>query len=170
MIICLFKDFVAHKSFFKMSFFGILFFNKSFHLLLLYRATKFIAGLRIFRFLVTPIRYFSSVFTNCDVSPYAEIGTGLILQHPFSVIISGGTVIGSNVVIYHNVTIGKRYREKQKNHPPRIGDNVTIYCNSSIFGNVYIGANTIVGAHSLVLDSFPSDSIIFESPARLFQK
>lgn len=170
MFLYLLKDFLAHKSFFNNSFVGILFFNRSFHVLVLYRLSNFLAKLKFFKFFIPPIRYFSNILTNCDISPYAKIGFGFILQHPFSVIISGGSVIGNNVILFHNVTIGKKARGTHVNLAPRIGDNVTIYCNSSLFGNISIGANTIIGAHSLVLDSFPSDSVIFGSPAKLFRK
>lgn len=85
----------------------------------------------------------------------------LFFPHPFNIIIGKKAKIGDNVRIYHNVTIG------QKNgFYPTIGNNVIIYPNSVIIGDVIIGDNSIIGAGSIVLSSFENNSIVAGNPAK----
>ncbi len=85
----------------------------------------------------------------------------LFFPHPFNIIIGKEASIGNNVKIYHNVTIG------QKNGKyPKIGDNVIIYPNSILIGDIKIGDNTIIGAGSVVISSFDNDSVIVGNPAK----
>ena len=41
-----------------------------------------------------------------------------------------------------------------------IGDNVTLYANSSIIGEIKVGNNVIIGAHVLVTKDILDNSII----------
>lgn len=77
----------------------------------------------------------------------------LRLVHPFMVIINGGCRIGTNCTIYHDVTLGAI--ETKTDKCPQIGNNVYIGCKSSVLGDVAVGNNTMIGAHSLVLKSTP---------------
>lgn len=53
---------------------------------------------------------------------------------------------------------------------PKIGDNVFIGANSVIIGDVTIGDNCFIGALTLVNKSFPANSIIVGSPAKLLKE
>jgi Serine acetyltransferase len=90
---------------------------------------------------------------------------GLFLAHPYNIIIHSDAVIGWNVTIYHGVTIAKVWAGKKKGSPT-IGDNVIIYPQSIILGNVTIGENSIVGAGSVVVHDVPPNSIVAGNPAR----
>ena len=52
----------------------------------------------------------------------------------------------------------------------RIGSNVFIGMNSIILPNVEIGDNSLVCAGSVVMDSFPPDSVIMGNPAKVVFK
>jgi len=39
----------------------------------------------------------------------------------------------------------------------------------TVLGNVEIGSNTVVGAHSLVLDSLPPGCLAYGAPARVIK-
>ena len=69
--------------------------------------------------------------------------------------IGEGAKIGDNVVIYQNVTIGRKNRETPDY--PSIGNNVIIYSNSIILGNVRIGDNTTIGCNTIVLKSIENN-------------
>lgn len=86
---------------------------------------------------------------NCYIARGAKIGNNLILPHPTGIVIGTGVTIGDNVRIYQNVTLGRK--NKDKDEYPTIGNNVIIYCNSTIIGNVKIGNNAIIGCNSVVL-------------------
>ncbi len=86
---------------------------------------------------------------KCIISPYAIISKGIIFPHPLGIVIGDGVVIGENCIIYQNVTIGRKNNDIPEY--PKIGNNVKIYCNSTIIGNIKIGNNAIIGCNSVVL-------------------
>ena len=50
---------------------------------------------------------------------------------------------------------------KRKNGIPTIGNNVTLYTNSVVVGNVLIGDSVVVGANTFVnKDVFDNDTIV----------
>lgn len=93
---------------------------------------------------------------GCYISPKAEIGKNLKLPHPTGVVIGEGVKIGTNCTIYQNVTLGRKSIEKAEY--PIIEDNVIIYCNSVIIGNVKIGKNSIIGCNTTILKSVEANS------------
>jgi len=91
--------------------------------------------------------------------------------HPIGIVIGQKVVLGDNCIIYQNVTIGSKNTANYKNSKyPVLGDNVTIYPNSIIIGDVKIGNNAIIGAGSLVLDDVEEDSIVAGTPAKKIEK
>ncbi|MBU2880306.1 serine O-acetyltransferase [Aliiglaciecola lipolytica] len=86
------------------------------------------------------------------------------LIHPHGVIINTRAEIGNNVTVYQNVTVGsKQFGKKQG--APKIGNDVVIYPNAILIGDIFIGNNSIVGAGAVVVSSFPDNSIIAGNPA-----
>jgi serine O-acetyltransferase len=75
----------------------------------------------------------------------AKVGPGLRLPHPTGIVLGRGSVVGRDVTIYHNVTLGRR-----RDAYPRIGDRVTIFPNAVIVGPVTIGAGAVIGANAFV--------------------
>ena len=66
------------------------------------------------------------------------------------------TKIGENCTIYQNVTLGRKNKDIAEY--PSIGNNVTIYCNSTIVGNIEVGENSIIGCNTVVLKSVEPNS------------
>lgn len=112
-------------------------------------------------------------FNDGRVALYSELTIGLKelkikrtkLPHPFGVVIGKGVSLGYDCRIYQGVTIGSKL-EDGVNYPI-IGDNVKIYANSIIIGNVRIGNNVVIGASTLVMIDVPDNSIIVGNPARI---
>lgn len=102
---------------------------------------------------------------GCSISCDAHIGKGLFLPHPQNIVIGEGVVIGENVTIYHGVTLARK--EVDSHEYPHIGDNVVIYCNSSVLGKVFVGDDAVIGAHSLVLEDVGGAQTAAGSPARI---
>lgn len=102
--------------------------------------------------------YFYKIFKKygCYISPRAEIGRNLMIPHPIGIVIGSEARIGDNCTIYQNVTIGRKHNDIAEN--PTIGNNVTIYCNSTLIGNIKIGDNSIIGCNTVVLKSVEENS------------
>ena len=89
--------------------------------------------------------------TGAEICVGAQIGVPILIRHPTGIVVGGGAVIGSRCTILQGVTIGEKYVESPDGIYPVIEDGVKIGCNSSVLGNVRVGANAIIGAHTLVL-------------------
>ncbi|MCL7050963.1 hypothetical protein MKW94_013942 [Papaver nudicaule] len=107
----------------------------------------------------------SEVF-GVDIHPGARIGHGILLDHATGVVIGETSVIGNNVSILHNVTLGGTGKLCGDRHP-KIGDGVLIGACSSILGNVKIGEGAKIGAGSVVLKDVPARTTAVGNPARL---
>ena len=94
---------------------------------------------------------------RCYISPKADISYDFILPHPNGVIIGEGVKIGKRCVIYQNVTLGRKKRENAEY--PSIGDDVIIYSNTVIAGNVVIKNGAQIGCNSVVLADVEENSI-----------
>jgi serine O-acetyltransferase len=107
--------------------------------------------------------------TGIDIHPGATIGTHFFIDHGTGVVIGETCRIGNNVKIYHGVTLGARSFVKDeeghiikggKRHPD-VGDNVTIYPNSTILGGkTHIGENSTIGANVFLMQSVPPNSLV----------
>ena len=106
--------------------------------------------------------------TGIDIHPGAEIGESFFIDHGTGVVIGETTVIGDNVKLYQGVTLGALSIPKKgcgsllegaKRHPT-IEDNVTIYANATILGDITIGHNTIIASNAWIKDNIPPDSIV----------
>jgi len=130
----------------------------------------YLRGLRLLPEILARLNYF---LTGAEIDPGAEIGPGCHIWHAAGVTIGRGVRLGANVWILHNVTLGGRGAspfDPGEEGFPRIGDNVILYTGVTVLGNVEIGSNTVVGAHSLVLDTLPPNCLAFGIPAKVVRR
>ncbi|KAM5584446.1 serine acetyltransferase 1, chloroplastic [Rosa sericea] len=107
----------------------------------------------------------SEVFA-VDIHPGAKIGHGLLLDHATGLVVGETAVIGNNVSILHNVTLGGTGKVCGDRHP-KIGDGVLIGAGTCILGNIRIGEGAKIGACSVVLKDVPARTTAVGNPARL---
>lgn len=107
----------------------------------------------------------SEVFA-VDIHPGAKIGHGILLDHATGIVMGETVVIGNNVSILHNVTLGGTGKDAGDRHP-KIGDGVLIGSGSNVLGNVRIGEGAKIGAGSVVLKEVPPRTTAVGNPARL---
>ncbi|XP_055823283.1 serine acetyltransferase 1, chloroplastic-like [Solanum dulcamara] len=107
----------------------------------------------------------SEVF-DVDIHPGAKIGKGILLDHATGVVVGETAVIGNNVSILHNVTLGGTGKACGDRHP-KIGDGVLIGAGTCVLGNVKIGDGAKIGAGSVVLKEVPARTTAVGNPARL---
>jgi serine O-acetyltransferase len=110
-----------------------------------------------------------------EIHPGAQIGKRFFIDHGAGVVIGETAVIGNNVMLYHQVTLGATgwWRpgpgRKQKRHPT-IEDDVTIGVGAAILGPITIGRGSKIGAMALVLEPVPPNSVVASKPAELLVK
>ncbi len=101
--------------------------------------------------------------TGIDINPGAKIGKNFFIDHGTGVVIGETTVIGDNVKIYQGATLGALSFPKDERgqiiksgrRHPTIEDNVTIYAEATILGDVVIGKDTVIGGNVWLKESVP---------------
>ncbi len=103
-----------------------------------------------------------------EVSAKVDIGPGLVIPHTHGTVI-GAREIGSNVTIFHQVTLGAKLADFSFDPAlrPHVCDGVTLAAGAKILGPVRIGARSIVGANAVVITDVPPDSVAVGVPARI---
>ena len=114
--------------------------------------------------------------TGIDLHPGAVIGSHFFIDHGTGVVIGGTAKIGNRVRLYQGVglvarSLAKHVERDEQGHAlsgkrhPTVGDDVTIYANSTIVGgDTVIGDRSIVGGNVWLTTSIPSDSVaIYEA-------
>ncbi|MFA5214592.1 serine O-acetyltransferase [Sulfuricurvum sp.] len=111
----------------------------------------------------------NQLFTNIDIHPGATIGRRVFIDHGFGVVIGQTTVIEDDVLIYQGVTLGGVSLVAGKRHPT-IKSGVVIGAGAKVLGNITIGANSKIGANSVVVREVPDNSTAIGIPAHVIQK
>ena len=118
-------------------------------------------------FLARLVNHLSRFLTAIDIHPGAEIGTNFFIDHGFTVI--GETaVIGDDVTIYQNVTLGGTNPTDGimgKRHPT-IADGVIIGSGAQVLGPILVGERARVGANAVVTRDVPAGATMVGIPAR----
>ncbi|WP_417883268.1 serine O-acetyltransferase [Vibrio rumoiensis] len=110
-------------------------------------------------------------FCGLDISPKTVIGEGLVLFHPQNIVINSDSVLGRNVMLKHNVTIGNKLDPVTGKHvSPTIGSNVELSPGVIIIGKVHIGDNSVIGAGGIVVKDIAANSIAVGNPAKVIKE
>lgn len=112
------------------------------------------------------ISYLTRIITGIEIHPKARIGERFFIDHGEGVVIGETTIIGDDVLIYQQVTLGGTGSEHGKRHPT-IGNNVIIGAGAKVLGNITIGNNVRIGAGSVVIDNVPDNSTVVGVPGRV---
>lgn len=107
--------------------------------------------------------------TGIEIHPGATIGKGLFIDHGSGVIIGETTIIGDNVTLYQGVTLGGTGKETGKRHPT-LEDNVMVSAGAKIIGSFTVGANSKIGAGSVVLEEVPPNCTVVGIPGRIVRQ
>lgn len=110
----------------------------------------------------------SEVF-GLDIHPGATIGKGILIDHGTAVVIGETAVVGDNVSLLHEVTLGGTGKEQGDRHP-KVESGVLIGAGAKILGNIRIGEGSKIAACSVVLSNVPAHSTVAGIPAKVVGK
>ncbi len=110
------------------------------------------------------------IITNIDIHPAATIGRRVFIDHGFGVVIGETAVVGSDVLIYQQVTLGGVSLERGVKRHPTIEDGVVVGGGAKVLGDITIGKNSKIGANSVVIHNVPENSTAIGIPARVIEK
>jgi serine O-acetyltransferase len=116
-----------------------------------------------------PARVLSNVtrtLTGVEIHPGATIGKRFFIDHGMGVVIGETAIVGDDVMLYHDVTLGGRSLAKVKRHPT-VGDRVTIGSGARVLGDVNLGDDSQIGANSVVTKDVPAGSVAVGIPAQI---
>jgi len=112
----------------------------------------------------------SRFMTGIEIHPGARIGRGFFIDHGNGVVIGETAVIGDNVLIFHQVTLGNsNFTATGKRHPT-IGNDVIIGAGAKILGPITVGSFSWVGAGTIVTKDVPSYSVVVGNPGQIIKK
>jgi len=112
------------------------------------------------------ISYLTRIITGIEIHPAAIIGRRFFIDHGEGVVIGATSVIGDDVLLYQQVTLGGTGKEKGKRHPT-LGNNVIVGAGAKVLGNITIGNYSRIGAGSVVVEDVPEHSTVIGVPGRI---
>jgi putative colanic acid biosynthesis acetyltransferase WcaB len=112
-------------------------------------------------------KLYAQIFLSSELHWRTKVGEGLRVFHGFGLVVHSSSVIGSNVILRHNTTIGVK-RTDRGDRAPIIGDRVDVGCNAIILGPIRIGNDVTIGAGAVVLTDIPDGCVAVGNPARYY--
>ena len=107
--------------------------------------------------------------TGIEIHPGARIGKGVFIDHGMGVVIGETAVIGNNCLLYQGVTLGGTGKIHGKRHPT-LEENVVVGAGAKVLGAITVGANTRIGAGSVLLRNVDADSTVVGIPGRVIHQ
>jgi serine O-acetyltransferase len=100
-----------------------------------------------------------------DIHPAAKLGQGIFMDHATGIVIGETAVVGDNVSMLHNVTLGGTGKEGGDRHP-KIGAGVLIGAGAKILGNIKVGEGARIASGSVVLHEVSPSCTVAGIPAK----
>ena len=100
--------------------------------------------------------------TGIEIHPAAKIGRRFFIDHGMGVVIGATAIVGDDVMIYHDVTLGAKSGGSGKRHPT-IGNNVVIGAGARVLGDISVGNGVKIAANMVVTKSVPASTNVDSS-------
>jgi len=139
-----------------------------FHALVMHRISHRLWRMRV-PLLPRLLSQVGRLFTGIEIHPGARIGRGVFIDHGMGVVIGETAVIGDHCLLYQGVTLGGTGKQHGKRHPT-LKENVVVGAGAKVLGAITVGANTRIGAGSVLLRDVASDSTVVGIPGRVIHQ
>ena len=112
--------------------------------------------------------------TQIEIPPGARLGRRVFIDHGSSVVIGETAVVGDDVTLFHQVTLGSAGWWHDAGRPPGSPRHPTVEagavlgCGATVLGPVTIGRAAVIGANALVVRDVPSGARVL-SPIAVVQ-
>ena len=133
-----------------------------------YRIAHFMAFHRLYKIAGFLSQHAAKV-TGISISPEAQIGKRVFIDHGIGVVIGATAMIEDDVTILHDVTLGVRRAVEGRRHP-YVKKGAFIGANAQLLGTITIGAFSKVGAGAIVLNNVADKTTVVGNPARTVNK
>src|SRR5690554_7354624 len=110
------------------------------HAIWLHRVARWLWQ-RNLKLLARLISHVSRWLTGIEIHPGAKIGRRFFIDHGMGVVIGETAEIGSDVTLYHGVTLGGTTWNKGKRHPT-LQDGVVVGAGAKVLGPLTVGEGT----------------------------
>lgn len=121
------------------------------------------------KFLGRLLSQFFRGFTGIEIHPGATIGERFFIDHGMGVVIGETAEVGTDVTLYHGVTLGGTSLNKGKRHPT-IGDRVVVGAGAKVLGAITVGEDSRIGANAVVVKPVPPNSVVVGVPGQVIMR
>ena len=152
------------------SFWEVILVYPGFHAICLHKLSHALWNLD-YRIIARIIAHCSRQLTGIEIHPAAQIGDNSFIDHGMGVVIGETTIIGDNITIFHQVTLGGSGNPNgvnRKRHPT-IENNVIIGAGAKILGNITIGHHAKVAPNSVVTHNVTAYNVIAPAPSMIIK-
>ncbi|WP_410504518.1 DapH/DapD/GlmU-related protein [Ligilactobacillus salivarius] len=112
--------------------------------------------------------FFVKLTFNTELPAECKIGKNLVIYHPYGIVVNKNVIIGANVILRHQTTIGNK--GNGVGGVPHIGNNVNIGSGAALIGKIKIEDNVTIGAHSVVTNDVYENTTVVGVPAKVIKK
>ncbi|MFJ9829536.1 serine O-acetyltransferase EpsC [Streptomyces sp. NPDC101160] len=105
--------------------------------------------------------------TGVEIHPGTVLGRRVFIDHGASVVIGQTAVVGDDVTIYQQVTLGAvgwwtdNHRPPGARRHPVVGNGVILGANATVLGPVTIGDHALIGAMATVTEDLPPGARVY---------
>jgi len=125
-----------------------------------------------FRFLGRFMSHIGRFLTGIEIHPGAKIGRRFFIDHGHGVVIGETALIGNDVTLYHDVTLGGvslGEPEKGAQRHPILEDGVIVGAGAQLLGPILIGRNARIGSNAVVVRDVDPEAVMVGVPAHSTQ-
>lgn len=111
------------------------------------------------------VSHIGRMVTGIEIHPGATIGRNFFIDHGMGVVIGETATIGTNVTMYHDVTLGGTSWSEGIRHP-QVGNDVIIGAGAQLLGPIKVGDGARIGSNAVVVKDVPAGISVVGIPAR----